>query len=105
MWRLVAITQFNIVFGVLLAFFSNYIITELNLGAVEWRWMFGVEALPAALFFILLFKNPPDSSVNINIFVRHFNHNNWDNKLLIYTKMDGELKYGFVSKRLKKYGA
>ncbi|VAX26842.1 D-xylose proton-symporter XylE [hydrothermal vent metagenome] len=56
--RLVAITQFNIVFGVLLAFFSNYIITELNLGAVEWRWMFGVEAVPAAIFFILLFKNP-----------------------------------------------
>ncbi|NOX65932.1 MAG: sugar porter family MFS transporter [Chlorobi bacterium] len=56
--RLVAVTQFNIVFGVLLAFFSNYIITELNLGAVEWRWMFGVEAAPAAIFFILLFKNP-----------------------------------------------
>jgi len=56
--RLVAITQFNIVFGILLAFFSNYIITELNLGAIEWRWMFAVEAVPAAVFFVLLFKNP-----------------------------------------------
>ena len=56
--RLVAITQFNIVLGMLLAFFSNYIITGLNLGAIEWRWMFGVEALPAALFFLLLFRNP-----------------------------------------------
>ncbi len=56
--RLVAITQFNIVFGILLAFFSNYIISELNLGAIEWRWMFAVEAVPAAAFFILLFKNP-----------------------------------------------
>jgi sugar porter (SP) family MFS transporter len=56
--RLVAVTQFNIVFGILLAFFSNYIIAEMNLGAVEWRWMFGIEAVPAALFFILLFKNP-----------------------------------------------
>lgn len=54
--RLVAVTQFNIVFGVLLAFFSNYIITSLNLGEVEWRLMFGVEAVPAVLFFILLFK-------------------------------------------------
>jgi sugar porter (SP) family MFS transporter len=54
----VAITQFNIVFGVLLAFFSNYVITEMNLGPVEWRVMFGVEAVPAALFFILLFRNP-----------------------------------------------
>jgi SP family xylose:H+ symportor-like MFS transporter len=56
--RLVAITQFNIVLGMLLAFFSNYIITSINLGAVEWRWMFGVEALPALLFFLLLFRNP-----------------------------------------------
>jgi len=55
--RLVAITQFNIVLGMLLAFFSNYLITELNLGNIEWRWMFGVEAIPAALFFILLFRN------------------------------------------------
>lgn len=56
--RLVAITQFNIVFGILLAFFSNYVISELNLGALEWRWMFAVEAVPAAAFFALLFKNP-----------------------------------------------
>jgi sugar porter (SP) family MFS transporter len=56
--RLVAITQFNIVFGILLAFFSNYLIAGMNLGAVEWRWMFGVEALPAAAFYFLLFLTP-----------------------------------------------
>jgi sugar porter (SP) family MFS transporter len=56
--RLVAVTQFNIVFGILVAFFSNYLITTFNLGAVEWRWMFGVEAIPAAAFFFLLFLNP-----------------------------------------------
>ncbi len=56
--RLVAVTQFNIVLGILLAFFSNYLITQLHLGAVEWRWMFGVEALPAAAFFFLLFRTP-----------------------------------------------
>ena len=56
--RLVALAQFNIVFGILLAFFSNYIITTLNLGALEWRWMFGVEAFPAAAFFLLMFTNP-----------------------------------------------
>jgi len=55
--RLVAITQFNIVFGVLLAFFSNYLITQFNLGALEWRIMFGVEAIPAVIFFVLLFGN------------------------------------------------
>ncbi len=56
--RLVAITQFNIVLGILLAFLSNYIITLLKLGDIEWRWMFGVEAFPAAAFFFLLFANP-----------------------------------------------
>jgi sugar porter (SP) family MFS transporter len=56
--RLVAITQFNIVLGILLAFFSNYIITGMNLGTIEWRWMFGVEAVPAFAFFFLLFNNP-----------------------------------------------
>ncbi len=56
--RLVAVTQFNIVLGILLAFFSNFLIAGLKLGAIEWRWMFGVEALPAAAFFFLLFLNP-----------------------------------------------
>ena len=56
--RLVAVTQFNIVLGILLAFFSNYMISRLQLGPVEWRWMFGVEAVPAALFFALLFLVP-----------------------------------------------
>lgn len=56
--RLVAITQFNIVLGILLAFFSNYLIASLDFGPTEWRWMFGVEAIPAAAFFFLLFGNP-----------------------------------------------
>jgi sugar porter (SP) family MFS transporter len=56
--RLVAVTQFNIVLGILLAYFSNYLVAQLGLGAAEWRWMFGVEALPAAAFFLLLFLTP-----------------------------------------------
>ncbi len=56
--RLVALMQLNIVLGILLAFLSNYIIGALNLGEIEWRWMFGVEAFPAAAFFLLLFANP-----------------------------------------------
>jgi MFS family permease len=55
---LVAITQFNIVFGILMAFFSNYIIAGLNLGDLGWRWMFAIEAFPAAAFFFLLFFVP-----------------------------------------------
>ena len=56
--RLVGLFQFNVVFGILLAYFSNYVISLLRLGAAEWRWDFGVAALPAALFFGLLFTIP-----------------------------------------------
>jgi sugar porter (SP) family MFS transporter len=56
--RLVAITQFNIVLGILLAYLSNYIIGSLHIGAHECRWMFGVMAFPALAFFFLLFLTP-----------------------------------------------
>ncbi len=56
--RLVALVQLNIVLGILLAYLSNYIIAGYDLGAVEWRWMFGAEALPALVFSLLLFTNP-----------------------------------------------
>ena len=49
---LVAISQLNIVVGILAAYFCNYLVAWL-LGAdhaAAWRWMFGVEAAPAALF-------------------------------------------------------
>ena len=55
---LVALTQFNIVFGILVAYVSNFIIAGLNLGDSEWRWMFGVEAIPAFLFGVALIPNP-----------------------------------------------
>jgi len=56
--RLVAFTQFNIVLGILLAYLSNYVISSLDLGASECRWMFGVQAFPALAFFLLLFLTP-----------------------------------------------
>jgi SP family xylose:H+ symportor-like MFS transporter len=56
--RLVAFTQFNIVLGILLAYLSNYVIGSLHLGASECRWMFGVMAAPAVVFFVLLFLTP-----------------------------------------------
>jgi sugar porter (SP) family MFS transporter len=56
--RLVGFFQFNIVFGILLAYFSNYLIVLQHFGASEWRWELGVAAIPAALFFLLLFTIP-----------------------------------------------
>lgn len=56
--RMVAIVQVNVVTGMMIAYLSNYLIASLELGAEEWRWMFGVEAIPAFLFFLLLFFIP-----------------------------------------------
>jgi sugar porter (SP) family MFS transporter len=56
--RLVGFFQVNIVVGILLAYVSNAIIGSFHLGAHEWRWMFGVSAIPAALFLITLFVIP-----------------------------------------------
>jgi SP family xylose:H+ symportor-like MFS transporter len=57
--RLVALAQFNIVMGILLAYFSNYVISSFDLDVdLEWRWMFGVEAFPALAFFFLIFFTP-----------------------------------------------
>ncbi len=56
--RLVGLFQINIVIGILLAYFSNYRIAELGLGTNDWRWMFGVAAVPAVLFLIMLFGIP-----------------------------------------------
>lgn len=55
---LVALTQLNIVFGILLAYISNWAIGCGNFGESAWRWMFGVEAIPAFAFLCLLSLNP-----------------------------------------------
>ncbi len=54
--RLVALYQFQIVFGILIAFFSNFLLSEL--GGLDWRWMLGVEALPALAFLVMVFGVP-----------------------------------------------
>ncbi|ALJ04729.1 MFS transporter [Pseudalgibacter alginicilyticus] len=54
--RLVAMYQFNIVFGIMIAFLSNYLLSDL--GENAWRWMLGVEAIPAILYILFAFKVP-----------------------------------------------
>jgi sugar porter (SP) family MFS transporter len=56
--RMVALFQLMIVFGILVAYFSNYVISTMNLGEVEWRWKLGVSALPAVFFLLMLFRIP-----------------------------------------------
>ena len=54
--RLVALYQFNIVLGILVAFLSNYLLS--NIGENAWRWMMGVEAFPAFIYTLLVFTVP-----------------------------------------------
>jgi MFS transporter, sugar porter (SP) family len=56
--RLVGFFQFNIVFGILLAYFSNFVIGQMQFGLAEWRWKLGVSAIPAVFFFAMLFGIP-----------------------------------------------
>jgi sugar porter (SP) family MFS transporter len=67
--RMVSFNQLNIVVGISAAFFTNYLILRfgksdlawaeaLRLGEWNWRWMLGVEALPAIFYFLALFAVP-----------------------------------------------
>ena len=56
--RLVGLVQFNIVFGILLAYASNAIIREIAHEETAWRWMLGVMAVPAVFFLLFLMAVP-----------------------------------------------
>ncbi len=59
--RMVGMFQINIVVGILAAYLSNYIITTRNLGALQWRWEFGVAIVPSILFLVMLYGIPRSS--------------------------------------------
>ncbi|MEI6086109.1 MAG: sugar porter family MFS transporter [Bacteroidota bacterium] len=52
--KLGALYQFNIVFGILVAFLSNYFLQGVG-GANDWRWMLGVLAVPSIIYTALVF--------------------------------------------------
>ncbi len=54
--KLVALYQFNIVFGILAAFLSNYLLRDI--GDNAWRWMIGVEAIPAFVYMLMVLTVP-----------------------------------------------
>jgi sugar porter (SP) family MFS transporter len=67
--RMVSFNQLNIVIGISAAFFSNYLVLKLGqseahwalamrLDEWSWRWMLGVEAFPALLYFFFLLRVP-----------------------------------------------
>jgi len=55
--RLGALYQFNIVFGILIAFLSNYFLQGVG-GVNDWRWMLGVLAIPALIYTLMVLGVP-----------------------------------------------
>ncbi len=55
--RLVILNQFNVVSAIFLAYLFNYVIAA-NIESGSWRWMIAVEAIPATIYFVLLFSIP-----------------------------------------------
>jgi MFS family permease len=55
--RLVAMYQFNIVFGILIAFLSNYFLEGVG-GSSDWRWMLGVMAVPSIIYTVMVLGIP-----------------------------------------------
>jgi sugar porter (SP) family MFS transporter len=57
--RLVGLFQFNVVAGILIAYLSNFLVGLQHLSVdSDWRWKLGISAVPAALFFLMLFTIP-----------------------------------------------
>jgi sugar porter (SP) family MFS transporter len=55
--KLGGLYQFNLVLGILIAFISNYLFQGFG-GHNDWRWMLGVEAIPAILYTFMVFQIP-----------------------------------------------
>jgi MFS family permease len=67
--KLVSVNQFNIVLGFSVSYFSNYYflqlsksdlawVSQLGINEQVWRWMLGMEVIPALIWFGLLFTIP-----------------------------------------------
>lgn len=54
--RLVGLYQFNIVLGILVAFLSNYLLSDV--GPNAWRWMLGVQVFPSVIYTLMAFSIP-----------------------------------------------
>jgi sugar porter (SP) family MFS transporter len=80
---LVALFQFNIVLGILVAYFSNYLIALTDLES-SWRWMLGVEIIPALIYSVLSIRLPRSPRWLIA------NQNDYEEAREVLTKTDPE---------------
>jgi len=82
--KLTGLFQFNIVFGILIAFLSNFLINKFMDPAVAWRWMLGVEAFPALLYTLLTFTLPESPRWLISCAKKH------DEGIAVFKKINPE---------------
>ena len=108
---LVALFQFNIVFGILLAYFSNYFLEGVG-GENSWRWMLGVVAVPSFFFMVCTFfisesprwlilkKNNLESARKVLLEISPNEATNTFNSILGYQKKQlTQVKEAFFSKK------
>ncbi len=94
--RLVGMFQFNIVFGILVAFLSNALLA--GIGEHAWRWMLGVEAIPA-LIFSLLCLGLPESPRWLIL------HNRQEEGTAVFRRVDPQLSEEELSARVDQITA
>lgn len=56
--KLTGLFQFNIVFGILIAFFSNYVIAHIAPEETAWRWMLGIQVIPSVIYTFMCLSLP-----------------------------------------------
>ncbi|KOH43431.1 sugar porter family MFS transporter [Sunxiuqinia dokdonensis] len=80
--QLVLLNQFFVVTAIFMAFVVNYFLAQV-FGSSSWRWMIGVEAVPASLFFLLLFLVPESPRWLVN-------QNQVDEALVVFKRIQAE---------------
>jgi sugar porter (SP) family MFS transporter len=108
--RLVGLYQFNLVTGILIAFLSNYLLS--GLGENDWRYMMGIEALPALLYTFLVVTIPKsprwlylnNQQAEAEKVIRKAYSEDDANELIDEIKKDKELSIKTESVFQKKYG-
>jgi sugar porter (SP) family MFS transporter len=94
--RLVGLFQFNIVFGILVAFLSNALLA--GLGDNAWRWMLGVEAIPALVFAALCLGLPESPRWLIL-------HGRRDDGIDVFRRVDPQLTEDEITQRANQVAA